>query len=230
MPLRPTFPPVYWRSDGFSSRTLTAFFAVCALLTIILAMTTVWCTGMIYACLTTVKAWDHPLVAPIYCALALLTGGVLFNVLVALWFGAEKGALWVGLAMVLTAWLMKVVYWSQVDTEPKTATPGDATGLGRFGTVSVLEPPHTQANFVMREMGFEVARKHAEKLRAIATACLFVVPALGLLVLLVASTTAATLVGLIVLISMAAGVLVERWLFFGEAKHIVMLYYGEDAI
>ena len=76
----------------------------------------------------------------------------------------------------------------------------------------------------------ELIRKHAEKLRLIATACLFVVPALGLLVLLVASTTAATFVGLITVIAMSVGVLIERWLFFGEAKHIVMLYYGEDAI
>ena len=202
----------------------------CAWLTIICALVTVWCTGMIYASLTTVKAWDHPLVAPTYCALALLTGGVLFNVLVALWFGVARGAIWIGLIVVLAAWLMKVVYWSQIDTEPKTATPGDATGLGRFGVVRVLEPPHTQANFVMREMGFAVARRHADKLRVIATACLFVVPALGLLMLLVASKTAATLIGLVVILAMSSGVLVERWLFFGEAKHIVMLYYGEEAV
>ena len=27
----------------------------------------------------------------------------------------------------------------------------------------------------------------------------------------------------------SAGVLVERWLFFAEARHTVMLYYGAEA-
>jgi sulfite dehydrogenase (quinone) subunit SoeC len=28
----------------------------------------------------------------------------------------------------------------------------------------------------------------------------------------------------------ALGLVVERWLFFAEAKHTVMLYYGADAV
>ena len=28
---------------------------------------------------------------------------------------------------------------------------------------------------------------------------------------------------------LALGLVVERWLFFAEAQHVVMLYYGEDA-
>ena len=43
----------------------------------------------------------------------------------------------------------------------KTYTAEAATGLGRFGTVRPLDPPHTQPNFVMREMGYQVARRHA---------------------------------------------------------------------
>jgi DMSO reductase anchor subunit len=31
----------------------------------------------------------------------------------------------------------------------------------------------------------------------------------------------------IALVSHIAGVFVERWLFFAEAKHVVSLYYGE---
>jgi DMSO reductase anchor subunit len=37
-----------------------------------------------------------------------------------------------------------------------------------------------------------------------------------------------TAVGLgLALMSHVAGVFVERWLFFAEAKHVVSLYYGE---
>jgi DMSO reductase anchor subunit len=28
---------------------------------------------------------------------------------------------------------------------------------------------------------------------------------------------------------MGLGLVVERWLFFAEAEHVVMLYYGADA-
>lgn len=28
---------------------------------------------------------------------------------------------------------------------------------------------------------------------------------------------------------MAAGIVTERWLFFAEAEHVSMLYYGADA-
>ena len=82
----------------------------------------------------------------------------------------------------------------------------------------------------MREMGFEIGRKHADKLRLVATVGLFVVPALCLLMLLVAGPAAAVLVGLITIISAVIGVLTERWLFFAEAKHLVMLYYGAEAV
>ena len=208
----------------------TGIYALAAILSIVGALITVWCTGMIYASLSTIKAWHHPLVAPIYCALSLVTGCILFNVLVTVWFGREPELIWLGLILVLAGWLLKVVYWSQVDTERKTTTAGDATGLAEFGTVKVLEPAHTQPNFVMREMGFQIGRKHADKLRLVATIGLFVVPALCLLMLLVAGPAAAVLVGLISLISVCIGVLTERWLFFAEAKHIVMLYYGAEAV
>ena len=209
---------------------VSGVFAVFAALAIVGAAATVWCTGMIYGSLTTIKAWHHPLVAPLYCMLALVTGGILFNVLLTFWSGVNSGFVWLGLVVLLAGWLMKVVYWSQIDTQAPTLNAGDATGLGRFGTVSVLEPAHTQPNFVMREMGYQVARKHAEKLRILATACLFVVPALCLLMLLVAAPSAAALVGLIAVLAMVVGVLAERWLFFAQAKHIVMLYYGAEAI
>ena len=209
---------------------VSGIFAILGIISIVAALITVWCTGMIYASLTTIKAWDHPLVAPIYVMLALMTGCILFNVLSTMWFGAEAEIIWLALLLIVTGWLMKVVYWSQIDTEPKTATPGDATGLGRFGTVRVLEEAHTQANFVMREMGYSIARKHGDKLRLIATACLFVVPALGLLLMLVAAPAVAALVSLIIVLSAIAGILVERWLFFAQAKHIVTLYYGADAV
>jgi len=208
---------------------VSGIYAVAAGLTMLGAAITVWCTGMIYASLTTIKAWHHPLVTPIYCILALLTGGIAFHVLNVFWFGTEEPLIWLGLALIVAAWVMKAAYWKQIDAEPDTLTAGDATGLGRFGTVRVWEEPHTQANFVMREMGYRVARKHAEKLRLIATLCLFVIPALCLLALLSGLSDFAVFLGIVSAVSAAVGVLTERWLFFAEARHIVMLYYGAQS-
>ena len=52
------------------------------------ALVTLWCTGMIYASLPTIRAWYQPLVAPLYVVLGLATGGVLLCLLLA-GFGHE---------------------------------------------------------------------------------------------------------------------------------------------
>jgi DMSO reductase anchor subunit len=95
--------------------------------------------------------------------------------------------------------------------------------------VRPLDPPHTQANFVMREMGYQVARKHAELVRQIAALLSFVAPVvLTLMLLLPGPAVLAPLLAVLAALAAAAGVLVERWLFFAEAEHVSMLYYGRD--
>ena len=129
------------------------------------------------------------------------------------------------LALVLGA-ILKRLYWSAIDTAAKTYTAEAATGLGSFGTVRPLDPPHTQPNFVMREMGYQVARRHAEKLRRLAAALLFLLPIVaGLLLLLNLPNSIQIAIAALAALSAGAGVLTERWLFFAEAEHVVMLYY-----
>ena len=191
------------------------------------ALVTIWCSGMIYASLPTIRAWHQPLVAPTYVALGLATGSVLLTALL-VGFGYE--ARWAAISCVLLcagAWLMKARYWSAIDTAAKTYTAEAATGLGRFGTVRPLDPPHTQPNFVMREMGYQVARRHAVKLRRVASVLLFAVPIIAALLLLFMDFAGMTRLALALLMTLSAGVgvLVERWLFFAEAEHVVVLYY-----
>jgi sulfite dehydrogenase (quinone) subunit SoeC len=190
------------------------------------ALVTVWCTGMIYASLPTIRAWYQPLVAPVYVALALTTGGMLVILLLAL-FGYELRWAAIGtlLALALGA-ILKRLYWTAIDTAAKTYTAESATGLGRYGTVRPLDPPHTQPNFVMREMGYQVARRHAERLRQLSMALLFLLPiAAGLLLLLNLPTALQIAIATVSTLSIAAGVLTERWLFFAEAEHVVMVFY-----
>ena len=200
--------------------------AVGAVLSVPCALITVWCTGMIYASLPTIRAWNQPLVAPLYVALALATGGVLMNLLLAA-FGYELrwAAIGTVLALVFGA-ILKRLYWTAIDNATRTYTAESATGLGRFGTVRPLDPPHTQPNFVMREMGYQVARRHAERLRWLSAALLFLLPIMaGLLLLLNLPNSIQIAIAALSALSVIAGVLTERWLFFAEAEHVVMVFY-----
>ena len=77
-------------------------------------------------------------------------------------------------------------------------------------------------------MGFRIARKHASKLRRLAISAGFIAPLCATAVTGLVSGWLAAILALIAALSMMAGLLVERWLFFAEAKHSVMLYYGAD--
>lgn len=204
-------------------------FAFLGLVAAALAMVTVYCTGMIYASLRTVRQWNQPLVPWIYIALALATGAVLMLSLIHL-FGVESR--WFSLVtagLIGVALFLKLRYWTTIDTEKKTWTIGDATGLGKHGQVRMLDPPHTQPNFIMREMGYEVARSHAEKLRRIALILAFLVPGALSLITMAPSSLLATPAAVLAVVAAAVGAAVERWLFFAEAEHVSMLYYGRPA-
>ncbi len=195
-------------------------------LSAVAAAVTVWCTGMIYGCLTTIRQWNHWLVAPIYMALSAATGLVLFALLMD---GFGAGQTWhVGLSIVgiAAAAVLKIIYWRAIDQEPRDLTIGDATGLGRLGTVRQFEAPHTQANFVQREMGFKVARRHARKLRMLCLVVGFAGSLAACLLALAASSWATTLCLALAAVAASFAVIVERWLFFAEAEHVVNLFYG----
>jgi DMSO reductase anchor subunit len=200
--------------------------AIGAWLSVPCALVTIWCTGMIYASLPTIRAWHQPLVAPVYLALALATGGVLLSfVLVTFGHDVRWAAGVSGMALLLGA-VLKRMYWTAIDAAKKSYTAEAATGLGRFGTVRPLDPPHTQPNFVMREMGYQVARRHAVKLRGMAAMLLFLLPLAGMILLLIEPPHAVQwAVAAAALLSTTIGVMMERWLFFAEAEHVVMLYY-----
>jgi sulfite dehydrogenase (quinone) subunit SoeC len=204
--------------------------AFAALGAILLAIATVWCTGMIYQSLPTIRAWNRPTVSPIYVALALASGGVLYNLLHVANHGLTGTTLALkAIVLLAVAAFMKLEYWRGIDMADKRWTPESATGLGRFGKVRVLEQPHTQANYIMREMGYEVARKHSHRLRRIALLTAFLLPA-GLIALATVSSPAiALMLSLAAVLSMAFGLVTERWLFFAEAQHVVTVYYGADA-
>ena len=182
------------------------------------AVATVWSTAMIYASLRTVRQWHRGDVAPVYLSLAAATGALVLAPFVAAGWAALAG-----LAALAVAAALKWRYWAGIDADPGRYTAEQATGLGDLGQVRPLDPPHSQPNFVMREMGYSVARRHALTLRRGVMLGLFALPG-ALLALALALGAAWPLI--LALPPAAAGVLAERWLFFAEAEHVSQLYYG----
>jgi sulfite dehydrogenase (quinone) subunit SoeC len=196
----------------------------------ILSVVTVYCTAMIYASLKPIHQWHNGWVPAAYLGLAAMSGALWLNALLQVWGAAIPAVAVITLATIVLATWIKVRYWRFIDTTRAASTPESATGLGARGKVRFFEAPHTEENYLLQEMGYRIARKHRLKLRQIALALAFVLP--GLLTIVALATdggigvAAASLAALVAV----AGLFVERWLFFAEAKHTVTLYYGAEAV
>jgi DMSO reductase anchor subunit len=197
-----------------------------ALALIAMAIATTVCTAMIYASLKPVPAWRHQAVVVGYLYLAGFTGGLAFAAMRAIGGAPIDGDVGhLGMFMALMLWLLKHIYWRDID-KPVPLTRAAALGLPRDRTVHVFERPHTEANYLMKEMGYVLARRHSRTLRRVAVVLLSLLPFVLLFPVwfmrppvdaapwLVAASASALL-----------GAFVERWLFFAEAKHLVTLYY-----
>jgi DMSO reductase anchor subunit len=196
-------------------------------LTAVAAALTVFCTAMIYRSLGTIHQWANPWTVINYLLLGLAGGALWLNAFMQGFGIADSSVGVASLVLVIAAWGAKVGYWRFIDTTTHPSTPESATGLGGFGRVGLFESPHTSANYLLKEMGFQIARKHAAKLRTYAHVLAFLAPSLLLGSMLALQGFAAVVLAVLAALSMTAGQLIERWLFFAEAKHVVMLYYGE---
>lgn len=181
------------------------------LLGAVLSLGTVFTTSMIYAQMKTVPRWHMPW-TPAYFLTLSLAGGALL-----------AGQVSLAIVLLILAGIITVATWIIGDGQfAKSGTDMEtATGLGAIGKVKAFEPPHTGTNYLMREFIHVVGRKHALKLRIIASLLAFALPIL--LLLMPFNHWLAALA----VISHIAGVSVARWLFFAEAEHVVGLYYGK---
>lgn len=177
----------------------------------ILSLVTVYATSMIYAQMKTVPRWHHWSTPVLYLGYAILGGALLTGKVSELHFMIPAV-----IVLQIAAWL----HLDQRDNAP-SSTRATATGLGDLGQVRAFEHPHTGESYLTKEMVFRVGRKHAQTLRIIALLLALIVP-LMLLLLPFNHMFAALAV-----LSHLIGVMVQRWLFFAEAKHVVSLYYEQ---
>ncbi len=182
-------------------------------------------TAMIYASLKPIRQWHNPFVVPLYFGFALMQGTLWLAVLLS-WFDKPVET-WIVVYFiaVVAVWTLKLTYWWHIDHRVRLSTTQSATGLS--GNIKMLDPPHTEENYLLREMGYRVARKHANKLRRLAFVAGAVFP--FFLAILAFGFFNANPFALLFIAAIAAtaGTLLERWLFFAEATHTVTLYYGD---
>lgn len=183
---------------------------------LVLSMATVFCTGKIYQVLKPIPAWTHASVLPIFMLSSLFTGGLWLASVFAIWTFAPVLALTALGLLGLMRW-----YWQQTDA-PLAISRASALGLPETRRVQVFEHPHTEANFISKEMVHVLARKHSVRFREFCMILGYVLPMFACL--------GAWLLGHDWLYNLAAisgmlGVFIGRWLFFAEAKHVVSLYY-----
>lgn len=214
-----TYVPAVLFAAGIGGGAVAALLLACAL-------ATVACTAMIYASLKPIPAWRHPLVLPVYFGFALLSGGLLLSALLATESRLPPIPLVAQGAIFLAALMgaLKLRYWRGIDGDAFPATRGDAVGMpGR--TINQFERPHTEANYLTREMAFVVARAHARRLRGLALLLFAILPMLCVFAIgRIDGVTPMAWLWLAALFALA-GAFVERWLFFAQARHLVTLYY-----
>ena len=194
----------------------------------LLCIVTVYCTAMIYASLKSVQAWYTRLTPACYLLFAAAGGFVLASVFAFAGGGNTRVLPLLAVLFLIVAWATKLRWRERMKSLVPLSTPESATGLGNIGRVRLFERPHAMENYLTSEMGFRVARKHADKLWCIALLLGGIVPAVLLLALAMLAGEGPLATGIAALagLAFAVGILVERWLFFAEARHAVMNYYG----
>ena len=168
------------------------------------------------ASLKAIPRWDNRLVRANYLLLAATTGMLWFDALLRLFGAARLDASTAAAAVIVLAWTAKSRYWSAIDRAASAATAGSATGLGGANAVRFLESPHTT--------------KQARKLRRTATSLAFMLPFILEMAAVILPTHGATAAACLAAVVSLIGVVIECWLFFAEAEHVVTLYYGKSAV
>lgn len=209
-----------WRG-GAPGLQLAAAVAGC-----VLAIATVFCTARIYDTLKPIPAWHNRWTLPNYLLLAAASGAAWLWAIGVLGFAlpGHRGDIAILLVLLVVAAAVKLVSWRRLDRAAQGFDTASAFALVPGSQVRSFESPHTESNFLLKEMGFALARKHARRLRALSLLLLAGVPALALLPTQLWPALRGPAAA-ILLPSVMLGVLVERWLFFAEARHLVMTYY-----
>jgi sulfite dehydrogenase (quinone) subunit SoeC len=208
-----------WRHGG----ELAWWSAIAGILAMLLALATVFTTGMIYASLRTIPQWNSPLVPANYLLLSLASGAVLLTAMTVAFGGSAQSIAMMALVLLVIAGIAKGVYYFWIG-KPQGPSINTALGITR-SRIRMLEPGQSSDSFLNREFSYQAAAERILQMRVVVHLCGFILPFVLLVVLL---RTDAVILALLAPLVVIAGLLAERWLFFAEARHVVNLYYGRQ--
>ena len=192
----------------------------------IFSLLTIFCTGQMYATLKTIPSWNNSLVTPIYIFNGITVGSLFvysinfyFNYSIFLY---EK---FIIITIILNL-LLKISYWilirQKINTNIQTAV-----GI-KSKNISFFEGPHTGKNYLTTEMINKSNNKNNNLLRLTFCILTFIIPLymINQYSTLIADQFILKLSMIFVFILALVGMIIERYLFFIQSKHVVGLYYG----
>lgn len=190
-----------------------------------LAWAILYSTAMIYACLKTIPQWHTPLVPAAYIANGHFSGALILLVLASIHQRPAIGYVALALATTAVAGAVKWIYFRKFQPAAgKSHTLASAIGM-TAARAKLLDVGHTHGTFLTREFIFNVGRKRARQLRALFFLLSIVVP----ITIIALGASRPLLLGAAAL-SCLAGLMIERWLFFAEAQHVVRLFHGQQTV
>ena len=176
----------------------------------LLSLFTIFTTSMIYAQLKTVPSWNNMLTPALFIFTALAGGSILLLD-------------YASLVLLLIFGVLQVLFWYIADQSfiYKETSVGTALGFSKNEDIRAFDVAHTNRNYLLNEMVYKVARKHAIKIRYISFFAAFVFP-MSLTLVFPGNFS----VSVLIIASHLVGIYFSRWLFFAEAKHSVGFYYN----
>ena len=176
----------------------------------LLSLFTIFTTSMIYAQLKTVPSWNNMLTPALFIFTALAGGSILLLD-------------YASLVLLLIFAVLQVLFWYIADQSfiYKETSVGTALGFSKNEDIRAFDVAHTNRNYLLNEMVYKVARKHAIKIRYISFFAAFVLPMLLILMFPSNFSVSVFVIGI-----HFVGIYFSRWLFFAEAKHSVSFYYN----
>ncbi len=197
------------------------------ILTSVFSILTIFCTGQMYASLKTIPSWNNPLVTPIYI-LNGITVGSLFVYSINFYFNYNLNLFekFIYIIIILN-FASKVIYWLSVRKKSNT-TIETAIGI-KSNNITFFEGPHTGKNYLTTEMINSIHKQNSNFLRIAFCVLSFITPLymINQYSSLVADPFILKISMIGVFILSLIGMIIERYLFFIQSKHVVGLYYGE---
>lgn len=203
---------------------LTLLIKTLSVLSLLIALLTVICTGMIYASLKPIRQWHNPMVTPLYVLFSFMSGALAYLVIqLALAGEMSRPVMQAFLVLTGVAFVIKIVYFKMIG-KPEGSTINTATGFSQ-AQVRLLDAGHNADTFLTKEFVFDAGALKLLRLRYLMVMLAFAVP---LALVTVAHYFKVPVIAYLAMLSVYAGLFVERWLFFAEARHVVRLYHGDQ--